>query len=112
MAYRDPEAGRAAIREHYRQNKAAYLERNKRVRHDIREMVRAAKDRPCADCGRSFPSYVMDLDHRPGEAKRFELGGIGRKTPSRPQVTAEIAKCDVVCANCHRVRTFSRAGHS
>lgn len=68
----------------------------------VRDIIRAAKDFPCRDCGRSFPHYVMDLDHRPGEEKLFQLG-----TPkySIRLVLAEIKKCDPVCANCHRERT-------
>jgi len=58
------------------------------------------------DCGRTFPAFVMDFDHRDG--KQFEIGtgqarGYGIKT-----LVAEIAKCDLVCSNCHRIRTFAR----
>jgi hypothetical protein len=53
----------------------------------------------------------MDFDHREGETKLFNLssawvrGGLSK-------IKEEIAKCDVVCANCHRLRTYRRAGHS
>ena len=62
---------------------------------------------PCADCGGSFPPCAMDFDHRPAEPK---LSGvtrmIGRSGTER--ILAEVAKCDIVCANCHRARTFGR----
>ncbi len=65
--------------------------------------------RPCADCGRIYPHQVMQWDHRPGLEK---LGDINEDFwgRSRDEVLAEIAKCDLVCANCHTIRTFSRNG--
>lgn len=60
--------------------------------------------RACKDCGRKYPHYVMDFDHVRGE-KLFELSKMGDQTFVK--IAAEIAKCDVVCANCHRLRTFS-----
>lgn len=68
----------------------------------------AYKQRPCADCGVEYPHYVMDLDHRPGVEKEFEISG--KYWKGRAAFLAELAKCDVVCANCHRVRTHTREG--
>jgi hypothetical protein len=49
----------------------------------------------------------MDFDHRPGETKRAVVTRmIGRSGLAR--IFAEAAKCDIVCANCHRRRTFVR----
>ncbi|HEY6203116.1 MAG TPA: hypothetical protein VI056_08730 [Candidatus Limnocylindria bacterium] len=63
---------------------------------------------PCTDCGRSFPPQVMQWDHLPGTDK---LGDVSTfKGRSRADVLAEIAKCQLVCANCHAIRTFERAG--
>jgi len=72
-------------------------------------MLRKAKSVPCADCGLSFPYYVMDFDHRPGPVKCFNLANVAGQTRiSLARLEAEIAKCDVVCANCHRIRTHER----
>jgi len=49
----------------------------------------------------------MHFDHRPGEKKDFEIGFAVRGY-SRTRILAEIAKCDLVCANCHAVRTYRR----
>lgn len=68
-------------------------------------LVREAKSKPCADCGVSYPYYVMDLDHRLGEKKEFMLSQWAR---NRARVVAELAKCDTVCSNCHRERTQQR----
>lgn len=64
------------------------------------------KTAPCMDCGGMFPPECMDWDHRPGEQKTGSLGGL--YIASRAKVMAEIAKCDLVCSNCHRIRTKSR----
>jgi hypothetical protein len=64
------------------------------------------KSRACADCGIKYPYYVMDFDHREGEIKQYELNRIDRM--SIKAILREIEKCDVVCSNCHRVRTYER----
>lgn len=71
--------------------------------------LRSLKEsRPCSDCGGIFPYQVMQWDHRPGFEK---LGDISADFWGRPreEVLAEIAKCDLVCANCHAIRTFERS---
>ena len=63
------------------------------------------KNAPCADCGGRFPAVCMDFDHRPGETKVGEISGF---TKGIAALKREIAKCDLVCANCHRIRTSKR----
>jgi len=69
-------------------------------------MLAQAKDRACADCGVQYPAVVMDFDHVRGQ-KRFNLSKAVQSPFSLTfeEIRAEIAKCDVVCANCHRIRT-------
>ena len=69
--------------------------------------LQVQKDKPCMDCGQRFPSCCMDFDHRPGEIKEFNIGRAD--TIPIPIRLKEIAKCDLVCANCHRLRTFNRS---
>jgi len=71
-----------------------------------RDFIHKLKDVPCFDCGGRFPYYCMDFDHRAGEVKLFTIGH--STTKGLQQVLAEIAKCDVVCANCHRKRSHQR----
>lgn len=68
-------------------------------------VVQAKKNVPCADCGQIFPPVVMDFDHI-GE-KSFTISG-RISARSIEGLLAEIAKCEVVCANCHRLRTHAR----
>jgi hypothetical protein len=63
--------------------------------------------KPCADCGGVFHHSAMTWDHLPGTEKRSEVSTLLRRH-SRRQIIAEIAKCDLVCANCHAVRTYNR----
>jgi hypothetical protein len=49
----------------------------------------------------------MDFDHARGE-KKYLISTVARKHISRENLDAELEKCDLVCANCHRIRTFER----
>jgi hypothetical protein len=73
----------------------------------LRKWLRELKTgRPCTDCGRIYPPEVMQWDHLPGTEKLADVSLIR----SREAVFAEIAKCELVCTNCHAIRTFRRAG--
>ncbi len=100
------ECGKALTRRHYAHNKRQYLDRNSRAYLKRREFVRQMKSRPCADCGVQYPYYVMDFDHRKAGSKSFMLSDFTRGT--RTSLGREMAKCDLVCANCHRERTHQR----
>lgn len=63
-------------------------------------------ERGCSDCGYRANPVALDFDHRPGSVKAFSLGNVSNR--SYKSIEAEIAKCDVVCANCHRIRTQQR----
>lgn len=95
-------------KDYYRKNRLAVLAMNK-VNRDARvTYMRTAKDKPCADCGQRYPFPCMEFDHVRGK-KLFNVASV---CMSIDKLAAEIAKCDVVCANCHRIRTYSRKGHS
>jgi hypothetical protein len=63
-----------------------------------------ARSVPCADCGGEFPSVCMQFDHIPerGEKKFNLAAGYGR---SEEDINLEAAKCEIVCGNCHAIRT-------
>lgn len=93
LRYRDREIAHSALRV-----------KAQRVR--VKDFLIQAKSKPCLDCGGLFPPYVMDFDHLPGYVKLATLGK--RNAYSLKWIQAEIAKCDLVCANCHRIRTETR----
>lgn len=72
-----------------------------------REFVARAKSQPCADCWVQYEPWVMQFDHRNPADKKFELSAI-TGTRSTTAIEIEIAKCDVVCANCHAERTHKQ----
>jgi hypothetical protein len=93
---------------YYAADRDEEIERVKTRRNRAVEVLRKLRQVPCADCGNVFPPYVMDFDHREPSAKQFWiLQRAGSVSAAR--LAAEIAKCDIVCANCHRVRTYARA---
>lgn len=92
---------------HYLANKSYYRNRNKQAGMALRDLIKKIKEEtPCSDCGNKFPYYVMDFDHVRGK-KRGNISEIFF-TLGRLKLEEEIKKCDVVCANCHRIRTFNR----
>lgn len=98
-------------KEHYEANKQRYIENaaavTKRVRIErTRYLIEYFRGHPCVDCGETDP-VVLEFDHL--RDKEFE---IANRLESRPWATilAEIEKCEVVCANCHRRRTMMRRG--
>lgn len=108
MAYKNIEDRKAAARRHYEANKDKVKARSKQSKDEIRHIIREAKDKPCADCGVLYPYYVMDFDHLGFEIKEGNIA-LMVNTHGRNAVVEEIKKCDVVCSNCHRIRTHERA---
>ena len=68
--------------------------------------IQEKRDQPCADCGKSYPICCMDFHHI-GD-KDPVLIGVSTATRmmdwSIKRIDAELAKCVVLCSNCHRIR--------
>ena len=96
-------------RAHYVKNKAKANQRRyahqKRTRQNLRQLLILAKDVPCADCGERHPFWAMDFDHRDPSTKEINPSRISAEGWSLKRTESELAKCDVVCALCHRYRT-------
>lgn len=60
----------------------------------------------CADCGENYPYWMLEFDHL-GD-KKFSISTHRNHTSKLDEVKKEIEKCEVVCCNCHRNRTFIR----
>jgi hypothetical protein len=104
------ECRRAYDRRYYAERgRDARLARMRLWRGEARAWMDALKEgHPCADCGGIFPPYVMHWDHLPGHLK---IDAISAMVASRRRavVLDELAKCELVCANCHVMRTVVRA---
>lgn len=85
------------------------IERHRGNRRKIEDYIREYKEsRGCLDCGKMYPYYILDFDHV--KEKKFNISRFSETTNSLCIVKEEIEKCEVVCANCHRIRTWSRYG--
>jgi hypothetical protein len=103
----DPAQQRAYQRSHYQTNRARYISRTRARLDGLKQHIAETKvGKPCVDCGVTYPEYVTSYDHRPGEVK---IGSVNSLT-NIPAIDAEIAKCDLVCANCLRAREHERRG--
>lgn len=104
MPLKDNNKHKEYLRQHYQEHKAEYLARNKEAKLRKAAYIREQKEKPCADCGVQYPYYVMEYDHLGDKLFNISL----MPAQSWKQIYAEIAKCDVVCANCHKARTYKR----
>ncbi len=95
----NPQEGRDKFKRHKKK-------KNQATREYLWKLL---NESPCVDCGLIDP-VVMEFDHRPDEQKLYNIGAMVGNTYSQATLLAEIAKCDIVCANCHRHRTNSRSG--
>lgn len=62
----------------------------------------------CADCRKKYPPYVFDFDNLGDPSEHTNLGRLLNLRPSWDRIAKEVAKCDMVCSNCHRMRTQER----
>jgi hypothetical protein len=98
-------------KEHYAANRQRYIDQAAAVKKRLRlertmRLIAYFESHPCVDCGERDP-VVLEFDHL-----RDKAFAIGPKlcTMKWESIAAEIAKCEVVCANCHRRRTARRRG--
>ena len=92
----------------YRKNKDYYRRYHARRAEERAAFIAALKNHPCADCGGRFPPYCMDFDHLPQTDKFATVSQLIHMNGALDLIIAEVAKCQLVCANCHRIRTHRR----
>ena len=99
---RDWDAAYWARRRHFR------MSQQRDRRRELREWISGIKSStPCTDCGGYFHPAAMTYDHLPGHEKRDDISSLVAGG-YRGAVVTEMAKCEIVCANCHAIRTFRR----
>lgn len=97
---------------HYIRNKEKYRNRNISRRENLREAIRQLKAKPCADCGNEYHFCAMDFDHLGESDKEFNISAMIGRGMSLERIYEEAKKCEVVCAVCHRLRTFTRQSNT
>lgn len=94
---KDKEAYNVYMREYMRE----------RYRKNTEWMRQYKLDQGCADCGYNAHHAGLEFDHRDGvDNQNNRVARLMGKSINR--IKEEIAKCDVVCGTCHRIRTFER----
>jgi hypothetical protein len=98
-------------KEHYQANRQRYIDQAAAVKRRLRLertalLIEYFKTHPCVLCGEADP-VVLEFDHL--RDKQFDVGA-GLLDHAWQTILDEIAKCEVVCANCHRRRTAERRG--
>jgi hypothetical protein len=73
---------------------------------EFRAKIDKLKQAPCTDCGLCFDPICMDFDHV-GNNKIAKVSALVKST-TWAKIQAEIDKCELVCSNCHRIRTRNR----
>ena len=113
MPYKDPnymlkwrksEIGKASIKKwaDSPNGRKSLLQSKKKFKAQRQRQIDKIKDVPCTDCGKRFPPECMDFHHV--DRKSFNIG-TDRTQHSWEAILAEVKKCIVVCACCHRIRT-------
>lgn len=92
---------------YYARNRQREIDRVRQRQQVTVEFLRELRRVPCMDCGGKFEPHQMDFDHRDPELKSFNIMTGRAMLMKRERLLTEVAKCDVVCANCHAVRTYA-----
>lgn len=92
---------------HYQLNKSTYLARTKKSNKFYNErnqliVVNYLKSHPCVDCGNTN-ILVLDFDHM--FDKKSNIANMARDCVSEELLLCEMGKCEIRCANCHRLKT-------
>lgn len=92
-----------------KKHKADVVQNNNKYKYAARSIVNKIKENPCMDCNIVFPEECMDFDHVKGK-KYANISTIvnGKRTVSLAVLHKELLKCELVCSNCHRMRTKAR----
>ncbi len=96
-------------------NNADRHKANVKIRRDkhrkaIRKWIQELKSNtPCNDCNIKYPYFVMHFDHLDSSIKEIVISQAIERGWSKARIQKEIDKCEIVCANCHAIRTHERA---
>ena len=92
--------------------KKRHLQQVKERKHAVRDLAREyiwdyLSKHPCEECGESDP-MVLEFHHE--HSKEYPVSVMINGGYPIPKIEAEIAKCRVLCANCHRKLTMKERG--
>ena len=98
------------LKEHYKKNKKYYnIKRKKRVDENLKWLFNYKENLYCIKCGYKENVVALDFHHRnPDEKIDTISSGVRTQGWSKETLIKEIKKCDLLCANCHRVEHHSQ----
>ena len=104
---------RETWRDHYHKYGSSYrkraVERTKGIRNDLRQrMLEYLQDKTCVVCGIN-DVRVLEFDHVNRATKSFSIARALTNTFSWSRILEEIAKCQILCANCHKIKTANES---
>lgn len=105
------DCNRSRSRKYYAENKERHRAVIKKKKTEYKELLYKELwshflANPCIDCGEQDPR-VLEFDHVRG--KERNISTMMASVCSWEKILVEIEKCEVVCANCHRKRTYKRS---
>jgi transposase len=84
------------------------LQRTRDKRGEIKKYIQEYKQgKSCTDCKENYPYWILEFDHL--RDKKFNISEYSAKTISLKIIKEEINKCEIVCSNCHKNRTYLRS---
>jgi hypothetical protein len=101
----NPETRAEANVRYYNGHRDVIRQRQLDNRGKLRKIVIAFKSVSCADCHVKYPYFVMDFHHEDGKGEN--ISNMVARNVSVITLLSEIFKCIVLCANCHRIRSYS-----
>lgn len=103
---------KSTISHHLNSNTKVNVSKKKKGTYDsqdfLEELQEYKEKRGCEQCFEMYPHYVLEFDHRP-EFKKIDNVYRVYKKFGKDKAWEEAAKCDVVCSNCHKIRTYERS---
>lgn len=87
------------------------LETRAKRRKQCRELIlKYLLKNPCLECGEADPR-VLDFNHIDPKTKKYNVASMATGSISKKLIIEEISKCEVLCANCHRIKTSYDSGN-
>lgn len=97
------ECKRAYNREHYKQNKKYYIDKEKKRRVDLTDWFIEFKNTlRCEKCGETHPA-LLDFHHKDSSKKETTLSQAVNRKWKKDRILEEVGKCTILCCRCHRL---------
>jgi transcription elongation factor Elf1 len=110
--FKDPERRRQYHQQYHKEkwyplHKEERMKRSKQQRQDLVKWYQEYKKTlKCADCGQNHPA-TLEFHHLDPAQKEVNVSRLIADSTSMRKLKEEIAKCVVLCANCHRIRHWN-----